>query len=169
MAKAFWHTFEAEQALAKLESFPNGLTSEEAQKRRALHGPNRLPEARHRTLLAMLLAQFSDFMIVVLLAAAVISGFVGEPQDTIAILVIIILNAIIGTVQEFRAEKAVVALREMAAPEAQAFRDGKAVTLASSDLVPGDVVLLEAGNLVPADPRLLASEELQTEESALTG
>jgi Ca2+-transporting ATPase len=117
----------------------------------------------------MFLRQFTDFMIVILLAAALISGFVGEPQDTIAILVIVVLNAIIGTVQEFRAERAVAALRAMSAPKAMVLRDGAPVTLESSELVPGDLVLLEAGNMIPADVRLLETEELQVDESALTG
>ncbi len=108
-------------------------------------------------------------MIVVLLVAALISGFIGEAQDTIAILIIVVLNAIIGTVQEFRAERAVAALRQMAAPEAQVLRDAQVVTLPAAELVAGDVVLLEAGNVVPADLRLLEVEELQADESALTG
>jgi Ca2+-transporting ATPase len=117
----------------------------------------------------MLLDQFSDFMILVLLMAALISGFVGEAQDTIAILIIIFLNAIIGTVQEYRAEQAIAALREMAAPDARVMRDGLAVTVAAAELVTGDIVLLETGNVVPADLRLLETEEMQSDESALTG
>jgi Ca2+-transporting ATPase len=117
----------------------------------------------------MLLDQFADFMIIVLLVAALISGFIGEPQDTIAILVIVLLNAVIGTVQEFRAERAIAALREMAAPEARVLRDGKTVTLDAAELVPGDVVLLDAGNVVPADLRLIEAGELHADESALTG
>jgi len=113
--------------------------------------------------------QFADVMILVLLAAAVISGFIGDPQDTIAILVIVLLNAVIGTVQEYRAERAVAALREMAAPEARVLRDGELVNLPASGLVTGDVVQLEAGNVVPADLRLLEGEELAADESALTG
>ncbi len=108
-------------------------------------------------------------MIVVLLLAALISGFIGEPQDTIAILVIVLLNAIIGAIQEYRAERAVAALREMAAPEAHVLRDDQVVTLPAVELVPGDIVMLEAGNVVPADLRLLEVEELQADESALTG
>jgi len=160
---------EADQALRHLESSVAGLTTPDAQQRLSKHGPNALPVERHRPLLMMLLAQFSDFMIVVLLLAAVISGFVGEPQDTIAILVIVLLNAILGTVQEFRAERAVAALRAMAAPDAQVLRDGQAITLAVTQLVRGDVVLLEAGSVVPADLRLLQADEMQADESALTG
>ena len=164
-----WYFIEADEALRRLDVSANGLTAAEAKRRLAEHGPNAIPETRHRSLPAMLLGQFTDFMILVLLAAALISGIIGEPVDTIAILVIVLLNALIGTVQEFRAERAVAALREMAAPEATVLRDGKAVTVAAAELVPGDVVLLEAGNVVPADLRLLEEEELQADESALTG
>ncbi|NNG14503.1 MAG: HAD-IC family P-type ATPase, partial [Gammaproteobacteria bacterium] len=169
MPPVVWHSIEADEVLQRLESSVTGLSTADAQQRLTEHGPNSIPEKRHRSLLVMLLGQFADFMIVVLLAAALISGFIGEPQDTIAILVIVLLNAIIGVVQEFRAERAVAALREMAAPEAQVLRDGQVVTLAAAVLVPGDVVLLEAGNVVPADLRLLEVEEMQADESALTG
>jgi Ca2+-transporting ATPase len=166
---ADWYQLDRDEVLARLESTPDGLSSDRARQRLAEVGPNLIPEARRRTLPGMLFRQFADFMILVLLAAAVISGFVGEPQDTIAILVIVLLNALIGSVQEFRAERAVAALREMAMPAAQVLRDGKAVTLAAAEVVPGDVVLLEAGNAVPADLRLLEIEDLQVNEAALTG
>ncbi len=169
MRPVVWHSTEADEALLLLNSSATGLTTADAQKRLTEYGPNTIPERQHRTLLAMLLGQFSDFMIVVLLAAALISGFIGELLDTIAILVIVFLNAIIGVVQEFRAERAVAALREMAAPEAQVLRDGQTVSLVATELVPGDVVLLEAGNVVSADLRLLEVEEMQADESALTG
>jgi P-type Ca2+ transporter type 2C len=169
MSALKWHSIRSEDVLQQLESSITGLTTEQAKKRLAEHGPNTMIEKRHRSLLSILLRQFADFMIVVLLVAALISGFIGEPQDTIAILVIVLLNAIIGTVQEFRAERAVAALREMAAPEAHVLRDALAVTLVAAELVPGDVVMLEAGNIVPADLRLLEEEELQIDESALTG
>ncbi len=169
MEAIIWHRIETDDALLQLESSITGLTTADALNRLARHGPNAIPEKQGRSLLVMLLAQFSDFMIVVLLLAALISGFIGEPQDTIAILVIVLLNAIIGTVQEYRAERAVAALRKMAAPEAQVLRDGQTVTLNAAELVPGDIVLLEAGNVVPADLRLLEVGEMQADESALTG
>ena len=169
MSALKWHSLSSDDVLQQLESSLTGLTTEQAHKRLAEHGPNEIIEKRRRSLLSILLGQFADFMIVVLLVAALISGFIGEPQDTIAILVIVLLNAIIGTVQEFRAERAVAALRKMAAPEAHVLRDAQAVTLVAAELVPGDVVMLEAGNIVPADLRLLEEEELQVDESALTG
>jgi Ca2+-transporting ATPase len=169
MSELKWHSISPDEVLQQLKSSLTGLSTEQAQKRLAEHGPNAIIEKRRRSLLSILLGQFADFMIVVLLLAALISGFIGEPQDTIAILVIVLLNAIIGSVQEFRAERAVAALRKMAAPEAHVLRDAQAVTLAAAELVPGDVVMLEAGNIVPADLRLLEEEELQVDESALTG
>jgi Ca2+-transporting ATPase len=169
VSQADWYGIEADEALRRLDAYADGLTGSEATRRLAEQGPNAIPESQHRSVPAMLLGQFSDFMILVLLAAALISGLIGEPADTIAILVIVVLNAIIGTVQEFRAERAVAALREMAAPEAKVLRDGKAVSVAAAELVAGDVVLLEAGSVVPADLRLLEVEELQADESALTG
>jgi Ca2+-transporting ATPase len=164
-----WHTLDSADVLARLDSRAEGLTGEEAVRRLQEHGPNAIPGKRRRSLPVMLLGQFTDFMIIVLLMAALISGFIGEPQDTIAILVIVLLNAIIGAVQEYRAERAVAALREMAAPDARVLRDAATVILPAAELVPGDVVLLETGNIVPADLRLLEVGELQVDESALTG
>ena len=117
----------------------------------------------------MFLGQFKDFMIIVLIAAAVISGFIGELSDSIAIIVIVILNAVIGFIQEYRAEKAMAALKKMAAPSATAIRNGMPETVSASQLVPGDVVILEAGKIVPADIRLIESAQLKVEEAALTG
>lgn len=164
-----WHTLEIDDVLVKLESSSNGLSSRDAEQLFIKVGPNTLPEKGRRSLILMFLSQFTDFMIIVLLMAALISGVIGELKDTIAILVIVMLNAIIGAVQEYRAERAMAALRKMAAPDAHVLRDGKAVTLASAQLVPGDIVLLDAGNIVPADLRLLNMDELQVDESALTG
>lgn len=164
-----WFALELVEVLNRLNTSENGLTTAEAQLRQTQWGANVIPEGQRRTLLKIVFNQFADFMILILLFAALISGFVGEIQDTIAILVIILLNAVIGTVQEYRAEGAVAALREMAAPQAQVLRDGAIVNISSSELIPGDIVLLEAGNKVPADIRLLTTEELQADESALTG
>lgn len=169
MPQVAWHSLAVEDVLQRLESSPDGLGQAEAQTRLDRQGPNRLPEAKGRSLLRMLLAQFSDFMIIILLLAALISGLIGELQDTIAILVIILLNAIIGVVQEFRAERALAALRQMAAPEASVIREGRLLSLAATELVAGDVVELEAGNIVPADLRLFEVEQLQADESTLTG
>jgi Ca2+-transporting ATPase len=117
----------------------------------------------------MLADQFTDFMVVVLLVAAVIAGFLGEPQDTIAIAVIVVLNAMLGFVQEYRSERAMTALKALAAPQARVRRAGELSTIPSADLVPGDVVLLDAGSAVPADLRLAQAVQLRIDEAALTG
>ncbi len=165
-----WHCLPAEQVLERLQGDATiGLSGNEAASRLSHYGENRLAEGRRRSLLALFAKQFADFMIVVLLAAALISGIIGEPQDTIAIMVILLLNALIGSVQEYRAERAVAALRRMAAPEARVVRDGERMVINAEQLVPGDIVLLEAGDLIPADLRLLKGVALQCDESVLTG
>lgn len=164
-----WYRFDVDEVLARLGSDRGGLSSAEATRRLGDAGPNEIPCAPGRTPLSMLFSQFSDFMILILLAAALVSGLVGDPQDSVAILVIVLLNALIGAVQEYRAERAVMTLRALAAPDARVRRDEGVFTVPAAQLVPGDVVLLEAGNTVPADLRLTESEELQANESALTG
>ncbi len=164
-----WYTLSSAEALQRLEAGADGLGSAEAAERLARYGVNALPERGRRSLLALALSQFGDFMVMVLLAAALVSGLIGDPEDTIAILVIVLLNALVGTVQERRADNAIAAMRKMAAPDARVLRDEAVVTVEAGQLVPGDVVLLEAGNVVPADLRLLAVEDMSTDESALTG
>ena len=146
-----------------------GLARAEAAQRLATQGSNEIIEQRRRSAWRMLLDQFTDFMILVLIAAAVVSGLVGEASDTIAIVVILILNGIIGFVQEYRAERAVAALKRMAAANAVVRRDGEIGTITAIDLVAGDVVLVEAGDVVPADLRLAEVAQLKIDESALTG
>ncbi|MCF6291609.1 MAG: cation-translocating P-type ATPase, partial [Desulfobacterales bacterium] len=148
---------------------PKGLTSTEAARRLERYGLNELREAAKRSPLAMLLDQFRDPMIILLLVAAVVSGVIGESQDTIVILVIVILNSIIGFVQEYRAEKAMAALKAMAAPWAVVIRDGVVTRIAARDLVAGDLVELEAGMIVPADLRLVETSVLKIDEAPLTG
>ncbi|WKZ32552.1 MAG: cation-translocating P-type ATPase [Thermodesulfobacteriota bacterium] len=164
-----WHLKEYEEVLGELRSAPQGLTQEEAARRLEEYGPNVLEEKKKRSVFAMFLDQFKDFMIIVLLAAAVVSGLIGEAADTIAIIVIVVLNAVIGFVQEYRAERAIAALKKMAAPSALVLRDGEPVAVPASMLVPGDIVILEAGNIVPADLRLIEAARLLSEEAALTG
>jgi Ca2+-transporting ATPase len=135
----------------------------------ARHGPNALQEKRRRSPWRMLLDQFTEFMIIVLIVAAIISGFVGDVGDTIFIIVIVILNAVVGFVQEFRAERAMAALKRMSEASARVIRDGQVKAINASELVPGDIVLLEAGNVVPADFRLIEAAQLRIDESALTG
>ncbi len=164
-----WHQKGLKEVVEDLRTSLQGLSSEEARRRLEEYGTNELKEGKKKTLLGRFLDQFKDFMIIVLMAAAVIAGAMGEVNSTIAIVVIVILNAIIGFVQEYRAEKAMEALKMMAAPFATVLRDGHHMTLLASELVPGDIVLLEAGRIVPADLRLLESAQLKVEEAALTG
>ena len=124
---------------------------------------------KKKTSFMMLLDQFKDFMIIVLIVAAIIAGIAGKPTDAIAIIAIVILNAIIGFIQEYRAEEAMAALKKMAAPVSTVLRDGMPANIKASEIVPGDVVLLEAGQIIPADMRLLETVNLKVEEAALTG
>ncbi|MCA9764882.1 MAG: cation-translocating P-type ATPase [Carnobacterium sp.] len=162
-------TLEKKAVFDQVQSSEKGLTSEEAEKRMAEYGPNQLDEGKTKSLLVKFFEQFKDFMIIVLLAAAVISGIFGDITDSIIILVVVVLNAVLGVFQEAKAEEAINALREMSSPEARVKRDGAVVSLKSDQLVVGDVVLLEAGNIVPADLRLIEVASLQIEESGLTG
>jgi Ca2+-transporting ATPase len=164
-----WHQKNIKDIFDELISSPQGLSEAEARKRLEKYGPNLLKEKKKKAPFMMFLDQFRDFMILVLIAAAIISGFIGELSDTIAIIVIVILNAIIGFVQEYRAEKAMAALKKMAAPTATVTREGKHTDISASDLVPGDIVILEAGKIVPADMRLIEIAQLKVEEAALTG
>lgn len=164
-----WHQMPIEAVLEALQSTPQGLSAEEARRRLATGGPNDITEGKRRTPLRMFVDQFTDFMILVLLAAAVISGLIGEATDTIAIVVIVVLNAVIGFIQEYRAERAMEALKAMAAPTATVIRDGVTAAIPASEVVAGDIVWLEAGGIVPADLRLLDSVHLRVDESALTG
>lgn len=165
-----WHCLDSEAVAAHFDSdLAAGLSAEAAKSRLGLVGPNTLHETGRRHPLAILASQFTDFMILVLIAAAVIAGFIGEPQDTIAIVVIVFLNGIIGFVQEYRAERAMAALKKMASPQARVIRDGRPALIDATDLVPGDLVELEAGNILPADLRLTELASLKVDESALTG
>ncbi|HSR01793.1 MAG TPA: HAD-IC family P-type ATPase, partial [Methylophilaceae bacterium] len=165
-----WHTLSVDEAAQQLETkLEEGLSAEQIAERIAKHGLNTLSEKRKRSAWGMLFKQFSEFMIVVLIVAAVISGFIGDLGDTIFIIVIVILNAIVGFVQEYRAERAMAALKHMSESSARVLRDGKVETINASELVPGDIVLLEAGNVVPADFRLIEAVQLKVDESSLTG
>jgi len=163
------HLKHTDAVCEELRTSPSGISTEEAAVRLGQYGPNELKEKKKRTPFMMFLDQFRDFMILVLIAAAVISGFIGELSDTIAIVVIVVLNAVVGFIQEYRAEKAMEALKKMAALTATVIRNGMPETIPSSGLVPGDVVMLEAGRIVPADIRVIEAANLRIEEAALTG
>lgn len=163
-----------EEVFRETSSSEKGLTSEQAQKRLEENGKNRLEEGKKKSVIRRLLEQFADPMIIILIVAAAISGITaafegGFPSDVIIILFVVILNAILGVVQESKAEKAIEALQEMAAATSKVERDGKVMQIKSEDLVVGDVIILEAGDAVPADARIIESASLKIEEAALTG
>ncbi len=146
-----------------------GLNDEEVIKRRQTYGRNELEKKKGDSLLVKFINQFKNFMVIILLVAALISGFVGELKDSIIIMIIVILNAVLGLIQENKAEKSLEALKNMTTPLAKVIRDGKLIQIKSTDLVPGDIVTIESGDYVPADGRILDSSSLHVEESALTG
>ena len=158
-----------EEVLSKLDSDQKGMSSEQARERLSQHGPNQIESTTKPSPLKIFIGKFKDYMVLVLIFAAVISFIAGETTNAYVILGIVVLVAIIGFVQEYKAEKAMEALREMVAPEADVIRDGQMSTIPAADLVPGDVVFLEAGDKVPADGRILEVTSLQVIESSLTG
>lgn len=169
MRKAFYSQPDSE-VLQEMGTTPEGLSSTEAKERLSQYGPNELDEGKKKTMFQKFIEQFKDLMILVLLVAAVISAVVShEIVDSIIILAVVIINAIMGVVQEAKAEEAIESLREMSTPNANVLRDGHTVTVKSDELVPGDIVLLEAGDVVPADMRLMEVNSLKIEEAALTG
>ncbi|HBL36342.1 MAG TPA: ATPase, partial [Firmicutes bacterium] len=147
----------------------NGLSAAEAQTRLAKHGWNKLVEGKRKSLLPRLLGQMADPMVIVLIVAAVVSGVVGEVADTVIILMVVVINAVLGVVQEGKAEKAIAALQKMASPYSKVRRDRHIISVKSEEIVPGDLVLLEAGAAVPADMRLVKTASLKIEEASLTG
>ncbi|MBU7461236.1 MULTISPECIES: cation-translocating P-type ATPase [Lactiplantibacillus] len=153
----------------ELETDEHGLQQSAATQRLEQYGPNALNQQKTTSLLQKFIAQFKDFMIIVLLVAALIAAFTGEAVDAVIILLVVVLNAIFGVFQESKAEEAINALKEMSAPDATVLRDGQLQTVKSDALVPGDIVSLEAGDIVPADLRLIESASLKVEESTLTG
>ncbi|WP_203638694.1 cation-translocating P-type ATPase [Levilactobacillus wangkuiensis] len=153
----------------RLQTSEHGLSSATAQERLTTNGHNVLNQQKTTSLVQKFFAQFKDFMIIVLLVAALIAGLTGEVVDAVIILVVVVLNAIFGVFQEAKAEEAINALKEMSAPNATIRRDGQVMTVKSDELVVGDIVLLEAGDIIPADLRLLDVASLKVEESALTG
>lgn len=169
MAEKSWYQLTVQELLAKLATRESGLTTTEVTTRREQYGENRLAAKRQTTLVEKFIAQFKDFMIIVLIVAAIVAGATGEMVDAMIILAVVLLNAVFGVFQEAKAEEAINSLKEMAAPVAQVERDGEVVTVKSNELVPGDVVYLEAGDIVPADLRLLTANTMRVEESALTG
>ena len=165
----YWHTFTEKEILEKTGSSISGLSTAGAKIKLQQFGPNELTEKGRKPAWRLLLHQFKDLMILILIMAAIIAGVAGERTDAVVILVIVFLNAIVGFVQEYRAEKAMAALKKMAALHSTVLREGQIQILNATELVPGDVVLLDAGNIVPADLRLIDVQSLSVMEASLTG
>jgi len=167
--ETLFHTLSVEDTLNKLETDKNGLDDEKVAQRRKIHGINELQEGKKKTILGMFVEQFKSVMVIILIIAAAISGFLGELTDTVIILAVVLLNAVLGVVQESKAEKALEALKNMSKPFSKVKRNGEIKSIKSADIVPGDIVLIEAGDIVPADMRLIECASLKIEEAALTG
>ena len=164
-----WHALTPEDVLRHLEVQEDGLSEEQAARRLAQYGQNQLQEAPRPTFWHMLWDQLNNFVVILLIVASIISALLGDYIEAGAIMAIVVLNAVLGIVQEQRAEEALAALKRLAAPDAQVLRDGSRRVVPARDLVPGDIVFLEAGNYVPADVRLLEAVNLRVEEASLTG
>ncbi|NHL93288.1 cation-translocating P-type ATPase [Lactobacillus helveticus] len=157
------------KVLEELKTSSGGLSSQQAKDNLAKYGKNALIEGKKKTTLQVFLEQFKDLMVIILIISAVISAFTGELESTLVIIAVLILNAILGTVQHIKAEKSLESLKSLSSPSAKVLRDGKKIEIDSKDVVPGDIMLLEAGDMVTADGRILDNFSLQVNESSLTG
>lgn len=171
-----WQTISIRETCERLKTnLINGLTKEEIDERIKKYGENKLTEKKKESVLVKFVKQFNDFMIIILIIAAVISAIMSYVEgsndylDSIIIIFIVVLNAIMGVVQEAKAEKSLEALKKMSAPTAKVKRDGIVSIIPSTDIVPGDLIIIETGSYIPADARLIKSYNLKVEESALTG
>jgi len=164
-----WHSQSVEDVLTQFSSAATGLSKQEAAQRLAANGPNELKEGKRISPLQIFLGQFKSLIVWILITAGVISGLLGEGVDAIAILAIVVLNAVVGFYQEFKADRSIAALKKMTAPQAKVRRDGQVTSIPAAQIVAGDILTLEAGDLIAADARLLAAASLKCIESALTG
>lgn len=164
-----WHLIPISEIAQLLNSTPSGIDHDTASQLLVQHGKNEIEDKKKKTILQMLFHQFFDFMILILIIAAIISGILGDLTDTIIIIAIIIINAVVGLIQEYRAEKAMEALKKMIANNARVLRQGKMMDIPVYNIVPGDVVALEVGNSIPADVRFFETHQLGVDESSLTG
>jgi Ca2+-transporting ATPase len=164
-----WYNLKPEEVIALLKSSSSGLNQEEAQKRLAEFGANELVEKEKISAWAIFLEQFKSVLVIVLLVAVALSATLGEVADAIVIFIIVLFACGLGFIQEYRAERAMEALKKMSAPEASVLRDGKEIEIATRELVPGDIILLRTGDRIPADARLIEAVNLRTNEASLTG
>jgi len=164
-----WHSFSMDDVISRLNAPPTGLSSDEVAKRLNQYGPNELKEKPRPSFFQLVLAQLNNFIVILLIVASIVSALLGDWIEAGVIMLIVVLNAALGVIQESKAEEALAALKKMAAPECQVLRDGQRISVPARELVPGDIVFLEAGNFVPADIRLVEAVNLRVEEAALTG
>lgn len=164
-----WYQISAEEVKKKMETSEHGLTTEEAAKRLAQYGENVLAEGKKKSVFAVFFGQFADLLVGILIVAAAISACSGNPESTFVILVVIVLNALLGTIQYVKAEKSLESLKDLTSPNAKVLRSGVKVEIPAKEVVPGDLLLLEAGDMVAADGRIRRSYSLQVNESSLTG
>lgn len=164
-----WHCLSIEELFSRLESSPGGLASPEAAKRLGIYGPNELEKKEKQSLLLLLLSQFANFLIIVLIMSAIISAVIGDYVEAIAIIAIVVLAGVLGFVQEYQADRAIESLRKMAAPTATVLRDGGECIVPSREIVPGDVLIIKTGDRIAADGRILEQVTLRIDEAALTG
>ena len=164
-----WYQISTEDVMENMETTRNGLHEEEVKKRREAYGENVLAEGKKKTMLQVFLGQFADLLVVILIIAAAISAFSGNMESTLVILVVIVLNAVLGTVQYKKAEKSLDSLKSLSSPNAKVLRAGEKQEIPAREVVPGDILLLEAGDLVAADGRIIRNYSLQVNESSLTG
>ena len=159
----------ADNVRRELNGTMDFMTDEEVKKRQEKFGPNQLTEGKKKSIFHIFLEQYKDFLVLILIVSAVVSLFLGETESAVVILIVITMNAVLGTVQTIKAENSLDSLKQLAAPEAKAVRNGIVVRIPGRELTVGDIVHLEAGDYIPADGRILESASLKTDESALTG
>jgi Ca2+-transporting ATPase len=164
-----WHLLPLSEIVRLLNTTPSGIDNSTASLLLTEHGKNEIVDKKKKTIFQMLLHQLFDFMILILIIAAIISGILGDLTDTVIIIAIVIINALVGFIQEYRAEKAMEALKNMVPNHARIMREGKKIDISVTDIVPGDVVILESGNNIPADVRFFKTQRITVDESALTG
>ena len=164
-----YYQFSAEEVKQDINGKQEPLTAAEVKAHQEKFGPNELVEGKKKTTLQIFLEQYKDFLVIILIAAAIVSGFLGDAESAIVILIVITINAILGTVQTVKAEQSLASLKKLSGPEAKVLRDGSVVPIPSAEVTAGDIVMLDAGDYIPADGRLLESASLKVDESALTG
>lgn len=164
-----FYSLTAAETREQVNHSQNPLSDEEIRARQEKYGPNELAEGEKKSMLRIFLEQFQDFIVIILIVSAIVSGFLGEMESCIVILVVITINAILGTVQTVKAEKSLQSLKQLSAPKAKVLRGGKIVELPGREITVGDEVLVEAGDCIPADGRILTCASLKVDESALTG